>query len=77
MAARENLYTAIVFYPVQRDLVTGKILKSKAAKYHNVEADKTGSWARFVNFVSRKFPGATAVNLYGGVTEEFIRQVRL
>jgi hypothetical protein len=68
---RESLYTAIVFY---KDPATGS---ARPAKYRNVEADKPGSWKRFIYFIRRKFPTATAINLYGGITKEFYKQVKV
>lgn len=69
---RENLYTAIVFFPNPDGSA-----KMKAAKYRNIEADKPGSWARFVEFITGKFAGCKNVNLYGGISGDFIRQEKV
>lgn len=67
---RENLYTAVVIYK-------GPWGKTAAAKYRNIDADKPATWKRAAIFFKLKFPTATHVNLYGGISREFKRQEKL
>lgn len=63
---REDLYTAFVFYPGEARL--------QVAKYHKIAADRPATLTTFKNFVKKNFPGARYINLYGGVTGDFIRR---
>jgi hypothetical protein len=65
---RENLYTAVVVYT--------EAGKPKFAKYRNIDADKPASWIRTKAFFKDRFPTATHVNLYGGISRVFKRQER-
>jgi hypothetical protein len=69
---RENLYTCIVMCWEQCSNITytGK-------KFHNVDADKPAVWQRFLHFVRKDFPNASHINIYGGISRNFIRQEKL
>lgn len=64
---RENLYKAIVIY-------TDQWGQTKGAKYRNILADRPASWNQSVAYWKKKFPSATHVNLYGGITGQFVRR---
>jgi hypothetical protein len=66
---RENLYKIIVAYDRGAG-VTG------FAKFRNIEVDKPASWRRTENFLTRTFPTIQHVNVYGGITGEFKKQIK-
>jgi hypothetical protein len=66
---RENLYKIIVQY----DHPDGG---PAFAKYRNIEVDKPASWKRTADFLKRRFPSMHHVNVYGGISQEFVKQIK-
>jgi hypothetical protein len=64
---RETLYKVIVVYLDHQG-------KAAFAKYRNILCDRPASWSRSKKFFKSKFPTATHVNIYGGLTGQFKRQ---
>jgi len=62
---RENQYRVIIFYPGSRI----------PAKYRKCELDNADKYRLFLAFIDKKFPGWTAVNVYGGLSRELKRQI--
>ncbi len=62
---KESQYRVIIFHPG----------KPVPAKYRNCELDRPETYRRFLAFIDEKFPGWTAVNVYGGMTREYKRQI--
>lgn len=69
---KETLYTCIVMCWEQCSNIT-----YQGKKFHNVEADKPAVWNRFIAFVKKNFPNARHINIYGGISRNFIRQKKL
>jgi hypothetical protein len=67
---RENLYKVIVIYIDDAGITRG-------AKYRNIECDKLQAWERSKKYFKQKYPTATHVNVYGGVSGVFKGQQKL
>jgi hypothetical protein len=67
---RENLYTVIVVYD-------GPNGQPAFAKYRNIDCDKPATWERTKRFFEKKFPTAKHANIYGGISREYKKQVKL
>jgi hypothetical protein len=65
---RETLYKIIIQY----DHPAGGIA---FAKYRNIEVDKPASWRKTAHFLKQKFPSLHHINVYGGISGLFIRQI--
>lgn len=62
---KESQYRVIIFHPGS----------PTPAKYRNCELDRPSTYRTFLAFLDNKFPGWTAVNVYGGLTRELKRQI--
>lgn len=65
---RENLYKIIVVF----DRGNGS---TGFAKFRNIQVDKPASWRRTERFLHREFPTMLHVNVYGGITGQFKKQI--
>lgn len=64
-ARRENEYRINVYHPGSH----------RPALYRRIELDVFHRRKNFLSFVDRKFPGWTAINVYGGLTREYKFQI--
>jgi hypothetical protein len=68
---RENLYNATIVWPDPDK--PGAVCKKT---WHRVDADSPATWRRTAQKIKELFPGVTHVNLYGGISETFHRQIK-
>jgi hypothetical protein len=66
---REDLYTVIILvHPLIPEF-------KQALKYHNVSVDKPAALESFKKFILGRFPGATYMNVYGGMSGDYYRRI--
>lgn len=65
--------------PPREDLMKAIVCVSQNyfVKYHRIPADKPERLQHFIAFIKKKFPTATHVNYYGGISNNFHRQDRI
>jgi hypothetical protein len=64
---RENLYTIILWYKDPAGIM-------RPAKYRNIACNDQRSWKKAKVFLKQKFPTVQYVNIYGGLTRNYIRR---
>jgi len=69
---RENQYRVNIYWPGNRTNAAGQ---PYPAKYRKCELDDLVKYHLFLQFLDKNFPGWTAVNVFGGLTHEFKRQI--
>lgn len=69
---REHLYNATIVWPDPDN--PGQV---KKRTWHRIDADKPATWRTVERKIRQLFPGVTHVNLYGGITETFKRQIKM
>lgn len=75
---REDLYTCVVF--IVDDVPPGKELdrpRPVCVKYRNIPVDKAAPFERFKKFILAEFPAAKYMNVYGGQSRDFYKQIKL
>ncbi len=72
MAKRENLYSIQIFWTDEKD---PRGYGNRV--WRKVAVDDKRTWEKAEKSIRRLFPTVTHVNVYGGVTREFKKQIKL
>lgn len=68
---REDLYSVTIYC----EPLGGKEYGITWLKYRNIPVDKPARLDDFKKFITKKFPGARYMNVYGGISGDYYKRV--
>lgn len=74
---REDLYTCVVFIVQEMPWKEDTPPRPVCVKYRNIPVDKPAPFERFKKFILAEFPAAKYMNVYGGQSRDFYKQIKL